>query len=830
KPGIVLASHRKTKTSMLSNYFKTAIRFLLRNRTFSGINILGLAAGTLCCLYIVLFVTDQYSYDKQHDRVGDIYRVTSKMTISGGQHALTGYCSPPIAPTMKKDFAGVQQFTRVVETNGFGARQHLLRYKDRSFYETDAAYADSTFFDIFRFHFVEGNPRTALFDPYTVVLLRPAAERLFGAESPVGKVISIDNAFGKHDFKVTGVFDESLGKSHLHYNLIFSMNSGGMGAVVRGSDAWAAQSMTASYIRLTPGADETALQRQLPAFMNKYGAAQLKSFGMTKQLLLQPVRTIHTTAGYNHDDHSVSSGFLWLLLAIAALIQVIACINFMNLSTARAARRAKEVGVRKVIGAGRSHLIRQFLGESFLLCLLAVFIAVPLLLLALPWLNQITASDIHPQLLLDYRIGFLLFGLVLVTGLVAGSYPAFYLSAFQAIRVIKGNFTNQVSAAGIRRGLVVFQFVLSITLISGIVVIYSQLNYIKNKDLGFDKEQKLVFTFSTKEARKQVPAFTEELRGLAGIKAVSMANNHLGWSVPNSWVYYLGGQTSSMGQDIKQIYCDENFAKANGIKVIAGRDFQPTDSARVLLNETAVKKLGLTMANAVGARIFPQQDPGEKPSPLEVAGVIKDFNFSSLHEDLGCFMLRFADGGVKQFMDTRSDVTVNASTGDYKTLLGQIQALWSRSFSGAPFEYSFMNEIVQRQYATEEVLSRIINSFTLMAIAISCLGLFGLAAFSAEQRSKEVAIRKVLGASVGGLAGLLSKEFLKLVAIALVIAIPIAWWMMQRWLEGFAYRVTLSWWMFGLAGVLAILIALGTVSFQAIRAATANPVKSLRSE
>ncbi|MBS1662625.1 MAG: ABC transporter permease [Bacteroidetes bacterium] len=815
---------------MLSNYLKTALRFLLRNRTFSLINILGLAAGTLCCLYIVLFVTDQFSYDKQHDRVDEIYRVTTRGTVSGGSPFLTAYCSPPIAPTMKKDFAAVQQFTRVLDMNGFGAKQHLLRYKDSYFYETQAAYADSTFFDVFRFHFVAGNPKTALYEPYTVALLRPVAEKLFGREDPVGKIISIDNAFGKHDFTVAGVFDESLGKSHLQYNILISMNSGGMGDFIRSSEAWATNSMTSSYVRLTPGADAAALQKQLPAFMDKYGAEQLKRYGMTKQLLLQPVRSIHTSAGYNHDDHTVSSSFLWLLMAIAALIQVIACINFMNLSTARAARRAKEVGVRKVIGAGRGNLIRQFLGESFLLCLLAVIIALPLLLLALPWLNQITASDIRPQLLLDYRIGLLLLGLVLVTGFVAGSYPAFYLSAFQAIRVIKGNFTSRVSASGVRRGLVVFQFVLSITLIAAIIVIYSQLNYIKNKDLGFEQDQKLIFTFSTNDVRKQVPAFASELRGLAGVKTASMANNHLGWSVPNSWVYYANGHDPSSGQDIKQIYCDENFAKANGIRLLKGRDFAPSDSAKVLLNETAVRKLGLNMESAVGTRIFSQQDPGEKPAWLEVAGVIKDFNFSSLHEEMGSFMLRFADSTVRQWTDIRSDLTVNASTGDYKTLLGQMQTLWGRHFPGTPFEYTFMDDIVQRQYATEQIMSRIINSFTLMAIVISCLGLFGLAAFSAEQRSKEVAIRKVLGASIGGLAGLLSKEFLKLVAIALLIAIPIGWWMMQRWLEGFAYRITLSWWMFALAGALAVLIALLTVSFQAIRAATANPVKSLRSE
>ncbi|HXO77827.1 MAG TPA: FtsX-like permease family protein, partial [Puia sp.] len=777
-----------------------------------------------------LYVTDQYGYDQQHRDVKDIYRVTSWMSTSGNTPNLNAFCSPPIVPAMEKDFSEVANFTRVIRTDGFGVREHLLRYKDKSFWEKDAVYVDSTFFDIFQFRFLAGNSAQVLSEPYTVVLLQPVALKLFGSEDPVGKVISIDNAYGKHDFRVTGVIDESLGKSHIHANMYMAMNSGGMGAYARQNDSWAGNNFTASYVRLRPGTSAAALEKQLPAFLNKYGAQQLKNLGMTKELRLQPVRSIHTTAGYYHDEKAVSSEFLLFLLLIAVLIQLIACINFMNLSTARASRRAKEVGVRKVIGAGRSDLVRQFLGESLLITIVSVGIALPLLIFALPWLNQITKADIHPGLLLDYRIALLLIALITGTGLVAGSYPAFYLSAFRAIKVLKGNFTNHVSAAGIRRGLVVFQFVLSITLISGIIVIYSQLNFIRNKDLGFDKDQKLVFSFYTDEAKDHVPAFAGDLRLLAGVKDVSMGNNHMGASVPNSWIYFLSGGNGASGQDIKQMYTDEHFVKTNGIRLISGRDFRPLDSASVLINETTARKLGLTTATAPGTRIFPQQDPGETPAWLQIVGVMKDFNYNSLHDDVNCFMLRFADGTVKQNVDIRSDLTVSAVTGDYKAFLQKVQNLWSKHFSGIPFEYSFVDDIVQQQYTTELTLSRIINSFTMMAIAISCLGLFGLAAFSAEQRNKEVAVRKVLGATVGGLVGLLSKDFLKLVGLALVIAVPLSWWAMQKWLQGFAYRVPLSWWMFALAGALAIGIALVTVSFQAIRAAVANPVKTLRSE
>jgi putative ABC transport system permease protein len=809
---------------MLKSYLKTAYRFLLKNRTFSFINIFGLAAGTLCCLYILLYVADQYSYDKQHRDARDIYRLTSTLGLPGDKQVISGATSPPIAPTMKKDFSEVAQFTRVVTTEGFGVKQHLLTYKEKSFYENDAAYVDSTFFDVFNFHFVDGSPNRALQEPYSVVLLKPVADKLFGNEDPIGKVINIDDNFSKHDFKVTGVVDESLGKSHLHANIFMAMQSSGMGGFTYNNNSWAGNNFAFSYVRLQPHSDVAGLERQLPAFIAKYGGQQLKNMGMTKEIHLQPVESIHTTAGYEHDK-TISSSFLSLLLLIAALIQIIACVNFMNLSTARASKRAKEVGVRKVIGAGRKDLFRQFLGESILLSLLAVAVALPLLVLLLPYLNRITQSDINLSFLSHYSIWLMLAGLIVVTGVVAGSYPAFYLSAFRAINVIKGNFTNHVSAAGIRKGLVVFQFVLSITLITGIVIIYAQLNYVKNKDLGFDSSQKLIFSFYTDDVQAHIPTFAQDLRQLAEVKTVSRANNYLSRFVPNSWNYYLAGGNASTALEIKQIYSDEFFVRANGIRIINGRDFRQNDSGQVLINETLAKKLGLEPEKAPGTLLYPLQEPGDSTPPYTIAGVMQDFNYNSLHDEIKPFMLAY---NTKR--GDLSNLIVNSSSKDYKALLAQMQVLWNRNFPSVPFEYSFLDDEVNNQYATESTLSRIINSFTLMAVLISCLGLFGLAAFSAEQRSKEIGIRKVLGASIPGIVRLLSKEFLRLIVISMLLAVPISWWAMSRWLQGFAYQVPLRWWMFGLAGGMAILIALLTISSQSIRAALSNPVKSLRSE
>jgi putative ABC transport system permease protein len=809
---------------MLKSYLKTAFRFLLKNKTFSFINIFGLATGTLCCLYILLYVQDQYSYDKQHKNANNIYRITTDLVLTGDKHHGAA-SSPPIVPAMRNDFPQILNAVRVVKTDMLGAKEHLLRYKEQSFYEKGAFYVDSTFFDVFAYNFVEGHASHALDEPYSIVLLKSTADKLFGHENAIDKVININDSYGKHDFKVTGVVDESLGKSHLQGNMFISMKSGNVGTSIANDKEWAGNNFLFSYIKLRPDADVKALEKKLPAFLNKYAAQKMREIGMKKELHLQPVTSIHTTAGFDVEPSKTADpSFLLILVLIAVLIQVIACINFMNLSTARASKRAKEVGVRKVIGAGKYDLIKQFLGESFLLSFIGVIIALPLLWVALPYLNDITHSEIRLSFFADYRLWLMLASLIVVTGFVAGSYPAFYLSAFEAIKVIKGNFSNRVSAAGIRRSLVVFQFVLSIVLITGIIIIYSQLNYIKSKDLGFDKNQKLVFNFYTNDTQNKMPALANDLKGLAGVKVVTSADNYLSQFVMRDHGVYAEGGNMPNAVDAQNIACDQYFIKANGIKLISGRDFMPGDSGKVLINQTLAKRLGLNPQTAPGARLYTQYD-GNPVSYVTVAGVMKDFNYNSLHDDIRPFMLVYDVNPANL-----SSMIVSTSSKDYKQLLKQIAAVWQKDMPSVPFEYSFIDQEVQKQYETEIILSQIINTFTLIAILISCLGLFGLAAFSAEQRSKEIGIRKVLGSSVTGIVQLLSKDFLKLVIVSFIIATPIAWYGMSKWLQAFAYRIPLSWWMFALAGIIAVFIALFTVSFQAIRAALMNPVKSLKSE
>jgi putative ABC transport system permease protein len=808
---------------MLKSYLKTAFRFLLKNKTFSFINIFGLAAGTLCCLYILLYVQQQYSYDKQHKNVNNIYRITTDLALTGDKHHGAA-SSPPIAPAIKRDFPEVKNYTRVVKTDMLGAKQHLLRYKEQSFYETGAFYVDSTYFDIFSYHFVEGHAAHALNEPYSIVLLKPTAVKLFGNDNAVGKLVNINDSYGKHDFKVTGVVDQSLGKSHLEGNMFISMKSGNTGNSIANDPEWAGNNFLFSYIVLRPDANPKTLEKKFSAFLKKYAGPQMKQLGMQKELHLQSVRSIHTTGGFDVEPTKTADpSFLFMLILIAVLIQVIACINFMNLSTARASKRAKEVGVRKVIGAGKYDLVKQFLGESFLLSFIGVIIAIPLLWVVLPYLNGITHTDIHLTFLGDYRLWLMLTGLIVVTGLVAGSYPAFYLSAFEAIKVIKGNFNSQISAAGIRKSLVVFQFVLSIVMITGIIIIYSQLNYIKSKDLGFDKDQKLIFNFYTSDAQSKMPAMANDLKHLAGVKTVTSADNYLSQFVMHDHGVYPAGGNMSTAIDAQNIACDEFFVKTTGIKLVSGRDFMRGDSGKVLINQTLAKRLNLNAQTAPGARLYTQY--GGPAVFVTVAGVMKDFNYNSLHDDVRPFMLVY-DNNPGNF----TSMIVSVSSTNYKSLLSSIGSIWKKDMPAVPFEYTFLDSEVQKQYESEIVLSQIINSFTLVAILISCLGLFGLAAFSAEQRNKEIGIRKVLGASVSGIVSLLSIDFLKLVIISFIIATPIAWYGMGKWLQAFAYRIPLSWWMFALAGTVAVIIALVTVSSQAIKAALMNPVRSLKSE
>lgn len=803
---------------------KSGIRNLWKNKSYSAINIIGLAAGTVCCLYLLLYTSQHFSYDRHHKESENIFRINTTLQ-SAENTAVLASSSPPIAPAMVRDFAEVVQSARVVNT--FNVKKHLIIYGEKSFYEEKMHFVDSTFFDIFSYHFVHGDPATALKEPNSVVLLESVSQKIFGNENPVGKSIVIDNSYGKSPFKVTGVINESLGKSHLQTNILVTMNSGGIGEYVLSNDVWAGNNFVYSYVKLHPETDVFQLEKKLPEFLNKYGHQQFKDFGFSKTIHLQSISAIHNTVGFeNETSKIVSSSFLKFLLIIAGLIQLIACINFMNLSTARASKRAKEVGVRKVIGAGKSDLIRQFLGESMMISFVSIVLALFVLYLSMPLLNQLTHSELSFSSLKDIHYLAAIAGLTIVTGLVAGSYPAFYLSAFRVVKVFKGEFNNFISATGVRKSLVVFQFVFAIALITGIIIIKSQLNYIQNKDLGFETDQQLIFTFHTAETKAAMPSFIEELKQLPEVSAVSKANNYPSQFVFNDMNLYPPGGNMAQSVGIQFMVSDEYFIDANGIELLSGRNFRLNDTTGVLVNESVVNKMGLSIETAPGTRIYSQRGQTEADIiSFEILGVMKDFNYNSLHVELNPFMMQYDPNN-----ESLSNVIVRTDSEDYTSLLGKIEKIWNAKVPSTPFEYVFLKDEVQKLYETESILSGIINTFTMIAILISCLGLLGLTIFSAEQRKKEFGIRKVIGASVLDIVALISKDFMYLIFISFVIAVPLVWWSMNEWLQEFAYQIDLSWWMFALAGLITGIFALFTISMQAIRSATANPVHSLKSE
>ena len=815
---------------MYATYLKLAFRNLLKNKTFSAINLLGLTTGTVCCLYILLYVQDQRSYDKHHHEAGNLFRITTELNLPDGNDIMPmATCSPPIAPALGAEFPEVEAAARVCSPPG--VEQNHFRVGERVFSEKKGYYADSTFFRIFDYHFLAGDPQHALDEPYSVVISEQLAIKLFNTSDVLNQTVGIGGESGEEKFKITGVFNDALGNTHLLPAFFKSMNSGGIGGFVRSDDSWAGNNFIYAYLRLRPGADVQALEAKLPAFLQRHGGEQLQQLHIGKTLHLQPVPAIHTDASLISDiGQNTSKGFLNMLLLVAGFIQLVACINFMNLSTARATRRAQEVGIRKSVGAGRGSLIGQFLSEGMLLAVLAVALALPLVYMALPWLNQLTGAEVTLHLYQNASVWLMVAGMALFTGLVAGSYPAFYLSSFQPVSILKGitSMKSGKNAGWLRKGLVVSQFVISAVLIIGALVVQSQLRYMLSLDLGFERSQKIVIPFRSEESRARLQAFRNELVRYPEVRSASAMAVCPGQMIYNDVPMYKPGSDMKTAIDIRYTQVDENYLKTLKIKLLAGRFVTSADTsaviekARVVLNEKALKQLGIPVEEAPGVVLH--SDIMGRHLEFTIIGVMQDFLYQNLGKKLDPFMVMAA--APAEF----AHVVVDVHTEDYAAFLAKTETVWKNVLHDVPFEYSFLDEDFARLYKTEQTLSRIISAFTLMAILISCLGLLGLSIFTAEQRRKEIGIRKVLGASVAGITSLLARDFLKLVLLAFLIASPVAWYGMNLWLDDFAYRTHIEWWVFALAGTIAVAVAFLTVGFQSVRAALANPVKSLRSE
>ena len=806
---------------MLKNYFKIAVRSLLKNKTSSFINVFGLSVGLATCLLLMLYILDEIEYDKHHKDADRIYRVAME---SNEQWAGT---PGPLANGLKTDFAEIQTVTRVLSFPGITKMLLTNDKSNKHFYETHGYYADSSFFDVFTYDFAKGNPHTALTGPNTLVISEEIANKLFGQENPIDKVISVEIPYGKNSYTIKGVIRNTGQKSHIDAHFFLSMKNGDVGQWVANQTLWSTNNIFYTYFKLKPGATADKLEKKLPEFLARNGGADLKASGdlyKNKKLFLQPLLDIHLKSAIGFEmSANGSMSYLYIFGSIAAFLLLIACINFMNLSTARSEKRAKEVGIRKVMGANTDSLIWQFLGESVMMSLIAVFFALLIVLLFLPSLNSFTQKNIilfqNPVLLLWIA------GLTLLTGLLAGTYPAFYLSSFKPITVLKGKLINTISAVSVRKGLVVFQFAISVSLILVSAVIWRQMNFIKKQDLGFNKDQKLILPFQSTGSANNYVALKNELLKNPKINSVSAGSSYPGIQLIEDNLFYAEGKTIDDRVDIHFARVHDDYTETLGYKLLYGRTLSENstaDSNAIVLNETAIKELGYDTKQAIGKKIYYNIE--KKVLSMEIVGIVKDFNYRSLHEPITPYGLIKLGEAQPQFL------IANLRNGTVAGTIADIKNVWSQVNHHSPFEYSFLDQDFQKSYEKEERTSGVIIYFMLIAVFIACLGLLGLASFTAEQRKKEVGIRKVLGASVTNITALLSKDFLKLVTIGILVASPLSYYLGKRWLEDFAYRINISWWMFVLVGLFALLIAFATVSFQAIKAAVANPVRSLRSE
>ena len=815
---------------MIKTYIKLAIRGLVKNKVFSFINVFGLAIGLTCCLLISLYIYHEFGYDTHH-KLGDrLYQVGSVSSMNG--ETTRGAGTPaPMAKALQQEYPEIESTTRLMRA--FEDDKTLLQYRQgkdiRSFYETGAFFADSTFFQLFSYAFTQGDPRTALQEPNSVVLSEDIAQKIFGSEPALNKTVHINsNTNGAYDFKVTGVFKPSSQPSHIDARFFLSFRGGGVGEWMSGITDMVNNNMFYTYLLLKPGADAKKLEAKLPAFVDKYAGADLKASGRSRQQFLTAVPDIHL---YAHTDRNVTEGgsvrYLYILMSIALVTILIACVNFMNLSTARSSKRALEIGVRKVLGAEKAALVRQFLWEAILLSLVAFIFSLLFAFLLLPLFEQVSGKEYHftTRQVATMALGFL--SISLLAGFIAGIYPAFYLSAFKPVKVLKGRFSNSLGAISFRKVLVVFQFVISVALIVASTTISNQLRYLRKKDLGFEKDQQVIVPLRTTTSKDIYPALKNEVQRRTGIEHVGASFFYPGIANTTDWLLYKQGTAPDETRTVYINRIDNSYLQTLGVKPVAGRLFSsafPGDTAnRMIINEEAVRQFGFGSPQAaIGKNLAAQW--GEEEHFFEIVGVVKDFHFKELRSQIEGY------GFLLNPYENFNYLVAHVKAADMKAALASIGAAWKELNPNEPFEYSFLDEDFQKNYEAEERLAAIIRYFTIVAIFISCLGLFGLTTFSVEQRTKEIGIRKVLGASTTGIVSLLSKDFLKLVVLSFLVASPLAWYFMNNWLQNFAYKAPFSIWIVVVGWTIAFGIAFLTISIQAVKVALTNPVKNLRTE
>jgi putative ABC transport system permease protein len=814
---------------MLKNYLRIAFRNLAKYKFISFINLFGLTVGLACCLLILAYILHETSYDKYNRQADRIYRVTRSFNNKDGIVSLhLGAVAPPFGPLLQNDFPDIQKTTRLLPMGNAP-----MRYEDKVFNEKELFCADTNFLSLFDVQVLKGNPQTALSDPFSILLTPDLARKYFGDTDPINKVIRMNNQF---NLKVTGIFQPFPSAAHLHPRVLISFNTLKDTAIYGEKNLMTNWGNNAfyTYLLLPEHYPVRSLEAQFPAFLDRrmHFPGEPAGFKASKgtRLFLQPLTDIHLRSHLDEEiEENGDSSRVTIFGAIALFILLIACINYMNLSTARSALRAKEIGIRKVSGAVRQEIVFQFLSESVLLSCMALLLAGALAWLTLPALNSVTGLELSFQSLLQTRVLIPLLLTPLVVGVLSGLYPAIFLSSFQPSQVLKGLFKAGSGNISFRKVLVVTQFAISIVLLISTAIVFQQLHYMQNTSLGFDKDHIVTLRYNN-GLDKTYESFRIQLLQDPHIRQATRSSR-----IPSGRLLDEQGASTESGDslrpvtaDIKYLAVDHDFLSAYGIPIVAGRNFSrsyATDTTSYLLNVAATRALGIKIPQEMIGKNFAYAGVKGK-----VIGVMRDFNFESMHQAIVPLIMVMPPASQAGSSFGNISVKIAGNKDNIAGALAHLEKTWRQYLPDVPFEYTFLDEHFEELYQSEQRQGILFTVFSGIAIFIACLGLLGLSAFSISQRLKEIGIRKVLGASTGGIVTLLSLDFLKLVAFAALIAFPVAWYAMHNWLRDFAYRIPIQWWVFAIAGILAAVVALATICFQALKAALANPVKSLRSE
>lgn len=804
---------------MFRNYLKIALRNIFKHKAYSVINITGLSVGITCCLLIFGYVNNETSYDRFHKNADRIYRlIVDIFPPNNGPVDHYATSGPGVAPILESDFPEVERAVRIRTIT-----DALLKKGDKQFYET-FHFADSTFFEVFSFPFIAGNPKQALVDPFSVVFTNKMARKYFGDENPVGRFIMVQDTI---QFKITGVIEDVPQNSHFTFDFLSSYST--FPKIGRNITSWWSFGGY-NYLLLKQDSDAASFAEKIHRVSEKYIPEQEKGSGYRQEYYLQPITDIHLYSDRRAEWQANNKiVYIYIFSAIALFVLLIACINFMNLATARSIERSKEVGIRKVVGAVRSQLAKQFLGEAIVLALMATALAILLMMVTIPIFNDLTGRELTVELADSLFVIPVIFILPIIIGLLAGSYPAFFLSAFKPIETVKGAFKSGIRGVYLRKGLVVAQFTISVMLIISTIVIYNQLNYMRDQDLGFSKEQILVLPLHQDSGiRQKYDVLRNRFLQNPRILASTISSGIPGRQLNNSVFRIEGNMVESQygtdaWNDMRFINVDSDFAEIFNLELLAGRffseEFETDVQSGFILNEAAVKKFDWgTAEQAIGKKIGFQSS-----SEGEVIGVVKDFHFKSLRSVIEPLVI-----SARTF--SLNYISLKLQGRDIRKTIASINSIWNEIVQNRPLTFFFLDDEFDKLYRADEKIAKSFATFALIAIVIACLGLFGLASFTTEQKTKEIGIRKVLGSSTTGIIQNISADFIKLILIANIVAWPVAYLAMQKWLQEFAYRIDPSMLSFLFAGIISVLIALLTISYQTIKASIANPIKALRYE